>query len=123
MAENAGRGAMNFEERDKLLIKSINSNIIRAERTEEGVSRLKYLTKVVIDAVAFSLILKIRGDFEHSKEYIETAINANKEVETLLLNWHFNLKLKRNGKNIILAYLEDMPKAKSKESMSEVKSK
>lgn len=69
---------MNFEERDKHFIKSINSNIIRAERVEEDASRLEYLTKVVNDAAVFSLILKNRGDFEHSEEYIETALNVHK---------------------------------------------
>ena len=75
---------MNFEEKDKHFIKSINSNIIRAERAEEDALRMGYLTKVVNDAAFFSLVLKNRGDFEHSKEYIETALNVNKEIDDIL---------------------------------------
>ena len=54
---------MNFEEQDKPLIKSINSNIIRGERAEEDASRIKYSTEVVNDAIIFSLIPKERYDF------------------------------------------------------------
>lgn len=75
---------MNFEERDKPFIKDINSNIIRAERAEDDASKFEYLTKVVNDAAVFSLVLKNRGDFEHSKEYIETALNVNKEIDDIL---------------------------------------
>lgn len=75
---------MNFKEEDKPITKSINSNMVRAERTEEDISRLEYLTKVVSDATVFSIILKNRGDFEHSKKYIETAININDIIRNIL---------------------------------------
>lgn len=79
---------MKFEERDKPLIKNINSNLIRAERTEEDVSRLEYLTKVVNDASFFSLVLKNRGDLKHSMEYIETAMNVNRVITNILQRAH-----------------------------------
>ena len=75
---------MFFEESDKALIKNINSNLIRAERAEEDILRIKYASKVVNDAIAFSLILKNRGDFKHSKEYIETAISVNRVITNML---------------------------------------
>lgn len=75
---------MNFEEGDKPHIKSINSNIIRVGQIENPTSKIYFLVKIVNDAMVFSVILKNRGDFKHSLEYIETSINANKEIKPLL---------------------------------------
>ena len=77
---------MNFEENDKPLIKSISSNIIRIGRAEDYISKVKYLTKVVEEATIFSSILKDRGDFEHSKEYIETAMNIHRMLGNIIQN-------------------------------------
>lgn len=71
---------MNFEERDKPIIKNISSNIIRAERAKEYASRIGYLSEIVKEATTFAFILKNRGDFEHSKQYLETTINVNKII-------------------------------------------
>lgn len=79
---------MNFEERDKAFIKSINSNLLRAESSEEDASRIKYSIEVVNDATVFSLILKERGDFKHSREYIETAMNVNRVIMNMLQREH-----------------------------------
>jgi len=86
---------MNSEESDKPFIRDISSNIIRAERAEKDISKIEYLIKVVNDAAVFSIVLKNRGDFEHSLEYIETPINANKEIKTLLTGIFDNIKEKK----------------------------
>ena len=75
---------MNFEEKDKPLIKSISSNIIRAERVEDDTSKIGYLAEIVKESFSFGILLKNRGDFNHSKEYIETAVNCNKILRDIL---------------------------------------
>ena len=34
--------------------------------------------------MVFSIVLKNRGDYKHSLQYIETSINANKEIRAML---------------------------------------
>ena len=90
---------MNFEERDKPLIKDINSNIIRAGLTElNPSSKIYFLTNVVNDAMVFSIILKNRNDYKHSLEYIKTSINANKEIKAVLKSIFEDIK-KKNESN------------------------
>ena len=83
---------MKFEERDKSFIKGINSNILRAERTEEPISKIWFLAQIVNDATVFSIILKNRGDYEHSTEYINTALNANKETANIFMRFKDELE-------------------------------
>lgn len=87
---------MNFEERDKSFIKDINSNIIRARQTENPTSKIYFLVKVVNDAMVFSIVLKNRNDYEHSLEYIETSINVNKEIKTILVSILEDIKKEKN---------------------------
>ena len=87
---------MNFEERDKPFINDINSNIVRAGYEKlNPTSEIYFLAKVVNDAMVFSIVLKNRGDYEHSLEYIETSINANKEIKTVLKGIFEDIKEKR----------------------------
>ena len=90
---------MNFEERDKSFIKDINSNIIRGGQIEDFSSKIYFLVKVVNDAMVFSIILKNRGDYEHSLQYIETSINANKEIRTILEGIFEDIKEKSRCKD------------------------
>ena len=76
---------MNFKEEDKVLIKRINSDLIHILQVEESISKIEFLVKVENDAALFSIILHNRGDNEHSKEYIATALNANKHARHELL--------------------------------------
>jgi hypothetical protein len=75
---------MIFEERDKPIIKNINSNLIRAEQSEDTVTRIQYSTEVVKDAMFFSLVLKNRGDYKHSWEYVNTALNVNRVITNMI---------------------------------------
>lgn len=75
---------MNFEERDKPIIKNINSNLIRVEQSEDTVTRIQYSTEVVKDAMSFSIVLKTRGDYKHSWEYVNTALNVNRVTTNMI---------------------------------------
>ena len=83
---------MNFKERDKSFIKDINSNIIRVGQVEDSTSKIYFLAKVVNDGMVFSIVLKNRCDYKHSLQYIETSINANKEIKTILEGIFDNIK-------------------------------
>lgn len=75
---------MDFEEKDKLLIKAINSNIIRAEQSEDTITKIQYGIAVIKDAMSFSLVLKTRGDYKHSFEYVNTALNINRIITDMI---------------------------------------
>ena len=86
---------MKFEEHDKPFIKGINSNIIRTDRAKELISKIEFLKEVANDAAVFSIILKNRGDYEHSTEYIDTALSANIEITIILTQFKDELEARK----------------------------
>ena len=86
---------MNFEENDKPFIKAINSNIIRAEQSEDSITKIQYGTEVVKDAMSFSNILKKRGDYKHSFEYVNTALNVNRLITNMIQSEQEHVYAKR----------------------------